>query len=401
MTKFAKTDKVSQGQHIGNEVKGNIHKTDKGVGYYVSLDAPTAAEVFCAKCHRETIVMPLKDVEIMTPDMVICDVCMKEKEGDMEKKEVVKRDDGDDVIRYEQSSKVGIQVIMESPEKAVRIMDDIKKNFLNLLVRNKEVIKIKGRNYVKAEGWQTLGVTLGVTSRIMWTKEIRDNGAFLGFEARAEAVCKDKIIGAGEAECTREEELWFERPRFALKAMAQTRAGTRSLKQVLSGVIAHLGFEVTPAEEMDGITPRIDTPPVDTPIPDDILFKKIGFGKKHKGETWGQVEIGYLEWLAKQKDTKTGKSSANSLKAQKVLELRSIAVEDTPSPATAKEDAEGFEKRVKEISAMKDLVGESKYREVLKRGGMKHANDFKTFPQADNVLSWLEEIVQDTQQGVR
>jgi hypothetical protein len=149
--------------------------------------------------------------------------------------------------------------LMESPERAVELLDRIKNSFSALLKKNNEIIIIKTKKgpkeYVKYEGWATLGISMGILPEVEWTKEIKDDGKLIGFEARALAklVSNGQAVGAGEAECCFNEERWKTSPRFAVKSMAQTRACGKALKTVLSGIIAHLGFEATPAEEMDHV----------------------------------------------------------------------------------------------------------------------------------------------------
>jgi hypothetical protein len=43
---------------------------------------------------------------------------------------------------------------------------------------------------------------------------------------------------------------WRNKPLFTLKSMAQTRAGGKALRQMLSWVVVLAGFKATPAEEM-------------------------------------------------------------------------------------------------------------------------------------------------------
>jgi hypothetical protein len=59
-----------------------------------------------------------------------------------------------------------------------------------------------------------------------------------------------RVIGAGEAMCTRSERNWSRRDTFALRSMAQTRACSRALRTVLAFVMVLAGKETTPAEEM-------------------------------------------------------------------------------------------------------------------------------------------------------
>ena len=87
---------------------------------------------------------------------------------------------------------------------------------------------------------------LGVFPVLEWTRKL-DNG----WEARVEAkTLSGAIVGAAEAECTRDERAWASRDDFALRSMAQTRATAKALRMPLGFVMTLGGFQATPAEEM-------------------------------------------------------------------------------------------------------------------------------------------------------
>jgi hypothetical protein len=109
------------------------------------------------------------------------------------------------------------------------------------------VLDIAGREFVRVEGWGLLGSMIGIFAVVEWTREV-DNG----WEARVVARTRDgAVVGAGESECLRSERLWAMRDDFALRAMAQTRATSRALRQPLGFVMKLAGFEPLAAEEMD------------------------------------------------------------------------------------------------------------------------------------------------------
>jgi hypothetical protein len=178
------------------------------------------------KCDSEVIRRNIEDEEKLKKEIVA-----------MEEKHLIEQ----------QNRQPAILALMESPEKAVAMYDDIKKNFLRLLKDNGEVIKVKGKDYVKYEGWQTIGTALGVLPRIV---EITKNDGFYQAKAEAILVKTGAVIGSAYGICSREEANWKDKPEYAVMAMAQTRAAGRALKMILSGFIAHCGFEATPAEEV-------------------------------------------------------------------------------------------------------------------------------------------------------
>lgn len=109
----------------------------------------------------------------------------------------------------------------------------------------------KARKYVTVEAWTLLGNMLGVHPIVVWSRRIDQTEETEGWEARVEVRnSRGDLIGAGEAMCTRQEKTWAPRDDFALRAMAQTRAISRALRNPLGFVVKLAGYEVTPAEEM-------------------------------------------------------------------------------------------------------------------------------------------------------
>jgi len=106
--------------------------------------------------------------------------------------------------------------------------------------------EISGKRHVLFEGWTTLGALLGVFPVTVWTHKTED-----GWEARVEArTLAGATVGAAEAECSRSENQWKDREDFALRSMAQTRAGSKALRMPLGFVMQLAGFEATPLEEV-------------------------------------------------------------------------------------------------------------------------------------------------------
>lgn len=120
---------------------------------------------------------------------------------------------------------------------------------LREVIRKQGLIsKISGKEYPRCEAWTLLGTMIGVYPVLEWCRPL-ENGN--GFEARVQARMRDgSVVGAAEAECTREEKNWANRDSFALRSMAQTRATAKALRMPLGFVMTLSGFEATPAEEM-------------------------------------------------------------------------------------------------------------------------------------------------------
>ena len=132
-----------------------------------------------------------------------------------------------------------------------------------------EVIEAKGlalalntkhpeKKYLTIEAWQVLGTFLGLTPVSEIIGEIQNNkGVVVGYRARAQIyknpVIKNGEIVAGallssmEAEADRS---GFQKDRFAIASMAQTRALSKAYRMALSWIVNLAGYEGTGAEEM-------------------------------------------------------------------------------------------------------------------------------------------------------
>jgi hypothetical protein len=131
-----------------------------------------------------------------------------------------------------------VQVLQE----AKRVADALKV----VLVEQRMIQNISGKEHVRVEGWQTLGAMLGVVPVVAWTRRLDR-----GWEARCEAQTLDgRVIGAGEAECMKDEARWRDADDYAVRSMAQTRATSKALSGPLRFVVTLAGYEATPAEEI-------------------------------------------------------------------------------------------------------------------------------------------------------
>ena len=121
-----------------------------------------------------------------------------------------------------------------------------------VIKQQKLSVNIGGREHVRIEGWTLLGTMLGVFPVVEWSRPYMD----VGWEARVEArTLSGAVVGAAEAECLRIEDNWTDKPDYALRSMAQTRAASKALRLPLGFIMVLAGYEGTPAEEMDGVKP--------------------------------------------------------------------------------------------------------------------------------------------------
>lgn len=150
-------------------------------------------------------------------------------------------------------------------------------NLLMDFVRKKNLAKKFGAEgeHIMLPAWQFAGHFYGYTASVTKTEPYQDDitGA-CGFKAWADVLNSQGIvISKAESLCLDDEENWGERakytykdvpgmgrekvqtgsvrvPSFQLMSMAQTRAMSRGLSNVLRFVVVLAGYEGTPAEEM-------------------------------------------------------------------------------------------------------------------------------------------------------
>lgn len=124
-------------------------------------------------------------------------------------------------------------------------------------------VSIRGKDYVKVDGWTLLGTMLGVFPFLVWSHKLED-----GWEARVEARTLDgRVVGAAESMCTRGESRWRSADEYAVRSMAETRTTGKALRQPLAFVMHLAGFEETPADEIPQDEPPAAAKPAESPGP--------------------------------------------------------------------------------------------------------------------------------------
>ncbi len=114
---------------------------------------------------------------------------------------------------------------------------------------------LRGKKYIRAEGWQALAAANGLSPRISMVEEMQ-NGDI-------RAVCDlirlsdGETIASSEGFVGTDEPMWQNRPRYARRGMAQTRATSRACRSALAWIVPLLDADLstTPAEEMEEAAP--------------------------------------------------------------------------------------------------------------------------------------------------
>ncbi len=125
-------------------------------------------------------------------------------------------------------------------------------------------VKLQGKQYIQAEGWQALANLSGYSPRIDEVVEL-DNGdyrAMCSLVRLADGV----VIARAEGYVGTDERTWATRPRYARRAMAQTRATSRACRSALAFLVPLIdaSLSTTPAEEIpvesSGHNPELHQP---------------------------------------------------------------------------------------------------------------------------------------------
>lgn len=138
-----------------------------------------------------------------------------------------------------------------------------------LLDQKPNPVMIHGNRHMEFEDWITLGNYYGLSIATRDAEPVEVFGV-KGFKAQADVIrIEDGVrVGGSEAYCFSDEKNWRGKPLFQLASMAQTRAGSKALANVLRWVVALEGISGTPAEEMTNTSKRVKpSQVVNTPEP--------------------------------------------------------------------------------------------------------------------------------------
>lgn len=168
---------------------------------------------------------------------------------------------------------------------------------------------IQGKRYVPVEGWCTIAAAYGCAPSI---REVVEEER--GIRATAELKRADgTIVASAEGFCGLDEPMWSNRPLYARRAMAQTRAISRVCRTAFAFVVTLMdaGLSTTPAEEipMGGesggtiVSGQVTLTPIaggNSPqrAPERTPATRVRFGRS-KGKYLCDIEAGDLDWQLK------------------------------------------------------------------------------------------------------
>lgn len=112
-------------------------------------------------------------------------------------------------------------------------------------------VTIQGRKHVRVEGWQAIALAHGCVASAGSVRKDGEGWSAIGTVRR---ISDGKEIATGDGYVGDDEKTWRERPVFAKRAMAQTRAISRACRAAFAHVVVMMnaGLATTPAEEQEG-----------------------------------------------------------------------------------------------------------------------------------------------------
>ena len=149
----------------------------------------------------------------------------------------------DELVRSSQNRNV-----LDLPPSAMVAQISSMANILNDIIEKQKMYQsFNGKKYVTVDGWCTLGTMLGILPAERDVHETDD-----GWYAKVDLVNKNSgvVVGSASAICSRDEKSWKDRPAYAVRSMAITRATGKAYRLAFSWIMNMAGYQSTPAEEM-------------------------------------------------------------------------------------------------------------------------------------------------------
>lgn len=126
-------------------------------------------------------------------------------------------------------------------------------------------VNIQGKRYIPIEGWQAITTAHGCVLSIEAVTEDEEGNCTA--TAGVRKIQDGALIATAQGFVGIDETKWKNRPRYARRAMAQTRAMSRAARSAFAHVVVLMGrgFVTTPAEEMDEPQTPPQPPPTTSP----------------------------------------------------------------------------------------------------------------------------------------
>jgi len=246
------------------------------------------------------------------------------------------------------------------PEEILSVAQERARALKDLVSKKARPVVLNGEQYLEYEDWQTLARFFGYTVKTYNVIPVEINGV-IGAKASADVIDRNgNVIGGAEAYCMRDEDMWNKRPKYEyrngkkvkvgevdvpwyqLASMAQTRAGAKALRNVLSWVVVLAGYKPTPAEEIiinDRAEESIEVPvePVEkhTEEPVEKINAPIPEKKHDKSFEEKKIQESQIKaifFLAREKlglsDTDAVKSKISEILGKSIGSIKDLSYED-------------------------------------------------------------------------
>jgi hypothetical protein len=134
------------------------------------------------------------------------------------------------------------------PSRRIAFATLIADELSRIIEKQKLYAIVQGKKHVLVEGWNVMGVLLGIMPREREVKRL-DNGSY---EASVDLVNVQTglVVGGASHICSVNEKRWSNADEYAVRSMAVTRATGKSFRLGFSWVMKLAGYEPTPMEEM-------------------------------------------------------------------------------------------------------------------------------------------------------
>jgi hypothetical protein len=155
------------------------------------------------------------------------------------------------------------QLALIKPEQLYKVATDVA-GLCGEIVK-KTAISIKGRKYVKVEGWEAIAAAHGYVAGARGVERVDTGFRCIGELRR---INDGVLIAQSEGFVGDDEATWEKRNEYAIRAMAQTRAISRVCRSAFAHVVVLIDSELstTPAEEMPREEPPHDRVGNKTPL---------------------------------------------------------------------------------------------------------------------------------------
>jgi hypothetical protein len=140
----------------------------------------------------------------------------------------------------------------------------------------KTVVNIQGKKYIRCEGWMSIATAHGCIASSKDVEKIEGGWRAIGEIRR---ISDGVVLSTAEGFVGLDEtKTWGQRPEYACRAMAQTRAISRACRAAFAHVVVLMdaGLSTTPAEEVPDAGFERAKPVVETPEPARLITSQSG-----------------------------------------------------------------------------------------------------------------------------